>query len=97
MPTIGYIFTRRLIRCAHMLSGTGLFSFHELCFILWAQQQHCISFLCLLKLKDNEKVCCRSLRCDGTRRERRIEPEQEEISKMESEDKGVRRKIRNLD
>lgn len=80
-----------------MLSGTGLFSFHELCFILWAQQQHCISFLCLLKLKDNEKVCCRSLRCDGTRRERRIEPEQEEISKMESEDKGVRRKIRNLD
>lgn len=38
------------------------------CFMLRAKQQRCIVFVCLLQLKDNEKVCSSSLRCDGTKR-----------------------------
>lgn len=62
----------------HMPNGMGQFSFHELCFMLRAKQQCCIVFVCLFRLKDNEKVCSSSLRCDGTKRER--EPEREAIS-----------------
>lgn len=38
--------------------------------MLLAKQQRCIMFVCLFQLKDNEKVCSSSLRCDGTKRER---------------------------
>lgn len=58
------------VQFMYMPNGMGQFSFHGLCFMLQAKQRRCFVFVCLFQLKDNEKVCSSSLRCDGTKRER---------------------------